>query len=100
MKGLKNLFHGVILLGWALLGAMFTLKCAFGGGPFVPGLLLAGSYWLWFAGLAAVTTWLVSRFEKPASALLAHFAVFLFLAAVPRLFPLNLLRLGLDLLAS
>jgi hypothetical protein len=100
MKGLRNVAHAAVLALWAVTGLLFTLKVVFGAGPFLPGLLTGVSWWLWFAGLAAVTTFLVTRWEKPLAALLVHSGAFVFLAMLPREFPLSVLRLGLDLLRS
>jgi hypothetical protein len=51
-----------------------------------------------FLGFAAVTTLLVSRTVTPLGALLCHGGLLLALALVPRVFPLSLLRAGLDVL--
>ncbi len=99
MKAFGNLIHGIILALWAVLGLAFTLKAVFGQGPLLAGALMAGSYWLWLAGLAGLTTVLVKRFQGAVAALLVHASIFVVLSALPRVFPLNLLRLGLDLLA-
>lgn len=98
MNAMKNLLHGVILAVWALAGVVFTFKCLFGGGPVLPGVFSAASWWLWFAGLAALTTLVVKQFERAVAPLAVHAAAFLILSTVPKVFPLSLLRLGLDLL--
>jgi hypothetical protein len=61
-------------------------------------LLGAGAFWLWFVGFAVATTVLVSRTGTPLGALLVHGGLLLALALVPRIFPLSLLRVGLDVL--
>src|SRR5688572_13243633 len=97
MKAFGNLIHGGALGVWALMGLLFTLKVLMAA-AFVPGLMTAGSYWLWFAGLAGFTTWAVSQTKSAIGPLLIHAGAFLVLSAIPRVFPLSLLRLGLDLL--
>lgn len=99
MKGMKNAVHGGILLIWALMGAALTIKLVFGGGAILAGMLTAGSYWLWLGGLAAVTSLILVDRQSPLSAFIVHFLAFVAIAAIPRIFPLNLLRLGLDLLS-
>jgi hypothetical protein len=94
MKAMKNAVHLGILGVWATLGAMMTFKLVFAafavGAPF--------AFWLWFAGFAAVTTLAVKKFEGPLAALGVHAAAFGILHLIPRVFPLDLLRLGLDFL--
>ncbi len=97
MNAKRNLAHGVVLAMWGMAGVVFTFKCLFGA-PSVHSVGLALSFWLWFAGFAALTTWAVSALEKAWAALLVHSAAFLALGAVPMVFPLSLARLGLDLL--
>src|SRR5687767_5375078 len=99
MTALKNLFHAAVLAGLAVLGVLFTLKTLFAGGMVAP-LLTVASFWAWFACFAGATSFIVSRFEKPAMALVVHGGLFLGLAMLPKVFPLNLLRLGLDLLGG
>lgn len=98
MKAMKNAVHLGVLAIWGTLGVLFTLKAIFG----VAGLFAAVSpvlgFWLWFAGFAALTSFLVSKFESPLAAAAAHALAYLGLHLVPQVFPLNLLRLGLDLL--
>ncbi len=98
MNAMKNLMHAVILAIWAVMGALFTLKCLFGTGPLVPSLFSAGSWWLWFAGFAALTTLVMRRFESAIAAPLVHGAAFVVLMMIPRVFPLSIFRLGIDLL--
>ncbi len=99
MKAFGNLIHFGILGLWALLGLGLTAKLVFGAGPLLASLFTSGTWWLWFAGLAAVTTVAVKKWESAVAPLLVHAGAFLVLAAIPRVFPLNLLRLGLDLLS-
>lgn len=99
MTGLKNFVHLIALGLWGVLGLVFTLKCAFGGGASLGTLLDAASFWLWFAGLAAATTAFIRPAKSPLAAAAIHAGTFLVLTAIPRVFPLSLLRLGLDLLA-
>lgn len=99
MNAKRNLAHGVVLAAWGLAGALFTFKCLFVT-PSVHSLGVSLSFWLWFAGFAAVTTWVASLFEKAWAALLVHGLAFVVLNAVPLVFPLSLTRLGLDLLTG
>ena len=90
----RNLVHGLLLAVWAAVGLLVTLT-AFAH----PATLLgAGAFWLWFAGFAAATTVLVAQTGTPLGALLIHGGLLLALAVVPRVFPLSLLRAGLDVL--
>lgn len=100
MNGLKNFVHLIALGLWGVLGLVFTLKCVFGAGASLGALLDAAGYWLWFAGLAAVTTGFVRPVKSALAAAAIHAGTYLVLSAVPRVFPLSLLRLGLDLLAK
>ena len=99
MNAMKNLLHAAILAVWAVLGVLFTIKAVFGAGPVMPHLMEAGSWWLWFAGLAAVTSLLVARFDKAFGALLVHSGVFIVLSLLPKVLPFAVFRLGIDLLA-
>ena len=98
MQAMKNLTHAVILAGWALLGLGLTFKLAVEG-PMLAGLLTAATYWLWLAGLAAVTSLFLSKAKSPLVALAVHSGAFVVMALLPRVFPLNVFRLGLDLLS-
>jgi hypothetical protein len=90
----RNLVHGLLLAVWAAVGVLVTL-----GALAHPATLLgAGAFWLWFVGFAVATTLLVARTGTPLGALLVHGGVLLALALVPRVFPLSLLRAGLDVL--
>ena len=99
-NGLKNFVHLAALGLWAVLGLVFTLKCLFAAWGAPSALLDAVGFWLWFAGLAAVTT----AFVRPVKSALAaggiHAVTYLALCAIPQVFPLSLLRLGLDLLSK
>ena len=94
MKGMKNAVHIGILAIWATFGALLTFKLVFAA--FAVATPLA--FWLWFAGFAALTTAAVRKFEGPLAALGIHAAAFGVLHLIPRVFPLDLLRLGLDFL--
>ena len=90
----RNLVHGLLLAVWAALGVLVTL-----GALAHPATLVgAGAFWLWFVGFAVATTVLVARTGTPLGALLVHGGLLLALALVPRVFPLSLLRAGLDIL--
>ena len=95
MAAMKNVIHLAVLAAWAVAGIVFTFS-----GLFTPAhtLLEVLSYWLWFAGFAGLTTVVVGQFEKPVAPLILHAAAFMVLQVIPRVFPLSLLRLGLDLL--
>lgn len=97
MNAMRNLLHGVILAIWALMGVALTLKCLFGG-PILAGMFTAGTWWLWFGGFVALTTIVVRSFQQAVAPLLVHAGALILLLAIPRVFPLNLLRLGVDLL--
>lgn len=96
MKGMKNAIHIGILGIWATFGALLTFKLVFGA----LALFTPLAFWLWFAGFAALTTLAVKKFEGPIAALGVHAAAFGILHLIPRVFPLDLLRLGLDFLQS
>jgi len=90
----RNMVHVVLLTVWAAVGLVVTLS-AFAH----PAMLLgAGAFWLWFVGFAVATTILVARTGTPLGALLIHGGLLLALSLVPRVFPLSLLRAGLDTL--
>ena len=90
----RNLVHALLLAVWAVVGVLVTL-----GALFHPAALVgAGAFWLWFVGFAVATTVLVARTGTPLGALLVHAGVLLAFALVPRVFPLSLLRAGLDIL--
>lgn len=96
MKAMKNLVHLGILGIWAVAGVLFTLKAAFALAAFVPVAL----FWGWFAAFAALTSWVVAKFDNPLGALGTHGAALLVMQAVPAVLPFVLVRLGLDLLAG
>ncbi len=95
MQAMKNAANLSILAVWATLGVIFTLT-SLNAAALSPVL----GFWLWFGGFAAVMTWAVSQLKSPQGALGAHAAAFVVLHCIPRLFPLTLLRLGLDLLGA
>jgi hypothetical protein len=99
MNATKNLAHLAVLALWVLGGVWFSLKCLLGTAA-QPGLLPALSYWLWLGGLTAVTSFGVTKLSSAAGALTLHVAAFLGMSLLPRVLPLSLLRLGLDLLAG
>jgi hypothetical protein len=90
----RNLVHGLLLAVWAAVGVLVTL----GAFAHPATLVAAGAFWLWFVGFAVATTVLVARTGTPLGALLVHGGLLLALALVPRVFPLSLLRAGLDVL--
>jgi hypothetical protein len=98
MKAMKNAVHLGVLAIWGTLGVVFTLKCILGATGFFMAVSPVLGFWLWFAGFAAVTSFVVSKFESPLAAAATHALAYLGLQMVPQVFPLNLLRLGLDLL--
>ena len=98
MSALKNVFHGIFLLMLAVTGALFTLHTLFGPATFLSALGVVVAFWLWLAAYAGVTTLVLKRFESAPSALLVHGLTLFGLMLLPRIFPLNLLRLGLDLI--
>ena|SRR5215813_4894081 len=90
----KNLVHGLLLAAWAVLGVLLTL-----GALVHPAALLgAGAFWLWFVGFALATTVLVAKTGTPLGVLAVHGGLLLVMSLVPRIFPLSLLRAGLDVL--
>jgi hypothetical protein len=92
----RNLVHGLLLAVWAAVGLLVTLSAL--AHPTM--LLGAGAFWLWFVGFAVATTFLVARTGTPLGALLVHGGLLLAVALVPRVFPLSLLRAGLDVLGG
>ena len=90
----RNLVHLFLLGGWAVLGILVTLG-ALTHPAALPG---AGGFWLWFVGFAVATSVLMARTGTPLGALGVHGGLLLLLAMVPRVFPLSLLRAGLDVL--
>ncbi len=97
MNALKNVTHAAILAIWAVAGLLFTFSSVFGVAHALGPVLI---YWLWFAGFVAVTSAVVTRFKGPIAALATHGAALVVLAAIPKVFPLSLLRVGYDLLMS
>jgi hypothetical protein len=94
MKPMRNAVHFLFLTGWALLGALVTLKCL--GSP--GGLLVAGAYWLWLLAFVTLTSVFVARVARPLAAVVVHAGILLVLALLPDIFPLSLLRFGLTAL--
>jgi hypothetical protein len=92
----RNMVHVVLLALWALVGLVVTL----GGFADPWNFLVAIAFWLWFAGFAAATTLLVARTGTPLAALGVHGGFLLAQSLVPRVFPLSLLRVGLDVLGK
>ena len=95
MNAMKNAAHLAVLALWAVAGAIFSLKVLFGAPP---ALLPVVLFWAWFAGFAALTSYVVSKLKGPLPALGTHAAAFFLLHLVPKVLPFSLLRLGLDLL--
>src|SRR3954470_4476713 len=83
MKAMKNAVHLGILGVWATLGVLATFNLVFGS------LALAAplGFWLWFAGFAALTTAMVTKFEGPVAALAVHAGAFGVLHLIPKVFP-------------
>jgi hypothetical protein len=97
MNAFKNFTHAAILVVWAVAGLLFTLSSVFGA-TFALGPALI--FWLWFAGFAALTSMVVTKFHGPIAALATHGAALVVLSVIPKVFPLSLLRVGYDLLLS
>ncbi len=93
MPALKNATHGLILTLWAVAGLLMSTKALFSTGP---STLAVVGFWVWFGGLAALTTWLVSHFKAASSALFVHAGTFVVLNALPMSVPFGLLRYGMD----
>ncbi len=98
MKPMKNLVHMGLLAGWVLVGVVFTIQRLAVPGELLTGALAAVTYWSWLVGLAAVTSVLLARFEGPLAAVAVHLGTLAVLAVLPRVFPLTLVRYGLDVL--
>ncbi|MDP3235279.1 MAG: hypothetical protein Q8S33_33600 [Myxococcales bacterium] len=96
MKAMKNLVHLGILGVWLVAGLLFTLKAVFVLSGFVPVAL----FWGWFAAFAAVTSFVVGKFDHPLGALATHGGAVLVMQALPMALPFALARLGLDLLSG
>jgi hypothetical protein len=100
MNAMRNMVHGAALATWAVLGIIFTIKVLptlFGSAP-VSGLFDIASFWIWLAAFGAVTTAVVSKFKSPIAAIATHAGAVAILMMVPKVFPLSLIRLGVDLL--
>jgi hypothetical protein len=93
MTAMKNATHLAVLACLALAGLVFSLKTVF-----ALSLLPVVLFWAWFAGYAALTSFLSSQFKSPLSALGVHGATVLALQLVPKVMPFSILRVGLDLL--
>ncbi len=100
MKALRNVIHAGILSVWVALGVLFTARLLMSGDPFIPSLATAGSYWLWLGAFGAATTGLITVFEGPLATVAVHGGLVLVLSMLPRVFPVSLLRLGMDLLTQ
>jgi hypothetical protein len=98
MKPMRNAVHLLLLAGWALLGLFFTLTCLGSPAGLTSGLFVAGTFWLWLLGFAALTSIAVARFSTPLAAVAVHAATLCVLALLPRVFPLSVMRFGLDVL--
>jgi hypothetical protein len=98
MKPMRNAVHLLLLAGWTLVGAAFTLHSLGSPDAHGLGLLAVGAYWLWLVGFAALTSVLIVRFATPLAVLAVHAGTLLVLAAMPHAFPASLLRVGLDVL--
>lgn len=98
MNASKNLVHFAVLAGWAVLGAIFTLKCVFVPSGVLAALFTAATWWLWFGGLAAGTSVLVSKFRSPIGSLAVHAITVMTMLALPREVPFGFLRFGIDLI--
>lgn len=96
MTGMKNAVHLGILGIWAVLGAMLSIKLVLGAFA----LLTPLAFWLWLAGFVALTTVAIKKVEGPLAALGVHAAAFGILHLIPRVFPLDYLRVGLDFLSA
>ena len=90
----RNLAHLLLLAAWALLGVLVTLAAL----AHPAALPAAGAFWLWLAGFGVATTALVARTGTPLGVLGVHGGLLLALMLVPRIFPLSMLRVGLDVL--
>ena len=97
MNAMKNAAHLAVLAAWAIAGAIFSLKVLFAGAP---ALLSVMMFWAWFAGFAALMSYLVGKLQGPLPAIGTHAAALFVLHLVPRVLPFSLLRLGLDLLTG
>jgi hypothetical protein len=96
MEAGRNLANVVVLGCWALVGLAFSFHAAFGASASLATLASAGAWWLWFAGFAALASWLVSTRRSAFGALGVHVAMVLGLLCLPAIGPFALLRYGLD----
>src|SRR5438094_9311799 len=102
MNAKRNLLHVVALSIWSVLGVIFTVKTlpnVFGDGG-AAALLTIASFWIWLAAFGAATTAIIGKFTRPLMAVVVHVASVGVLLLIPQVFPLTLLRLGIDLIAS
>lgn len=93
MNAMKNAVHGLIILAWLAVGAVFTFKSLALGA-----LLPIACFWAWVAGYGGFTTWLVSQFKSAPAALGVHAVTLFALSILPRVVPFSVLRYGLDVL--
>ena len=98
MKPMRNAVHLLLLAGWALLGLFFTLQCLGSPGGLASGLLVAGPFWLWLVGFGVLTSVAVARLGTPLAAVAVHAVTLCALALLPHVFPLSVMRFGLDVL--
>ncbi|MBL8949879.1 MAG: hypothetical protein JNK82_03820 [Myxococcaceae bacterium] len=98
MTALKNAAHLAVLSLWAIAGMVFTAKLVFAAGPvaFQPVLL----FWAWFAGFAALTTFIVSKLKGTLATLGIHAAAVFVMQLLPKAMPFVLMRIGVDFLAG
>ncbi len=94
---MKNAAHLAVLAVWAVAGVVFSLKVLFAGGA---GALAVLSFWAWFAGFAALMSWLVGKVQGPLPAVGMHAAAFFVMHLIPKVLPFSIVRLGLDLLTG
>ena len=98
MNAMKNAAHIAILTIWAVAGALFSLKIVLAAGPVAVIPIL--SFWAWFAGFAALTTYVVKQIKNPLATIGIHAAAVFVMQLLPKAIPFSLLRLGVDLLTG
>jgi hypothetical protein len=100
MKAFRNLIHGGVLVMFAVLGAIMTIKLLLSINGYTPGgLAMIAGFWMWFAAYAGGSTALVNKYQTAFIAPLVHGGLYMALHMLPREMPLGLLRIGYDLLS-
>jgi hypothetical protein len=100
MKAFRNLIHAGVLVMFAVLGGIMTIKLLLSINGYTPGgLAMIAGFWMWFAAYGGGSTALVNKYQTAFIAPLVHGGLYMALHMLPREMPLGLLRMGYDLLS-